>query len=269
MVTWLSVVSVIETGVEKVDTGVSVNVVVVVECVPEPVGNFVTETPEDWATGDCPFDAVTEALLGTAGLTGGTMLGKFGASGVVGEGSEGCVVGWIGIEAGGKGGFLGGLGFTTTALDEVHGEADDDGNFSGGDTGVGGELDEVTMTTRLEGITSTTEVAGTLEESGGIGCGEDVVEVLVSLVLDVFNVWRVVLGYESLVGVRRVDGVAVGVAGSGTPNTVEFNNAVVAFVAFVWPGQADGSEAFVRDEPGLRIPGEDKVELVGSVPLTM
>jgi hypothetical protein len=123
MVTWLSVVSVIETGVEKVDSGVSVTVVVIVERVPDPVGNSVTEAGEDWATSDGPFDTVTEALLGTAGLTGERMLGNVEDSEVVGEDSEGRVVVWAGTKAGGK-------GFTTADLDEVHHEADDDDDFA-------------------------------------------------------------------------------------------------------------------------------------------
>ena len=115
MVTWPSVVSVIETGLEKVENGVSVTVVVVVERVPKPVGNFVTEAGEDWATGDGPFDTTTGTLLGTAGLPGELMLGNFGAFEVVGEDSEGLFVVCGGTEVGGKGG----LGFTTAGLDEV------------------------------------------------------------------------------------------------------------------------------------------------------
>ena len=122
VVTWMSVVSVIETGVEKVDSGVSVTVVLIVERVPEPVGNSVTETGEDWATSDGPFDTVTEALLGTAGLTGERMVGNVGDSEVVGEDSEGHVVLWAGTEAGGKG--------FTTAVHGVHDEAEDDDDFA-------------------------------------------------------------------------------------------------------------------------------------------
>ena len=107
MVTWPSVVSVIETGLEKVENGVSVTVVVVVERVPKPVGNFVTEAGEDWATGDGPFDTTTG--------TGELMLGSSGAFELVGEDSEGLFVVCGGTEVGGKGGS----GFTTAGLDEV------------------------------------------------------------------------------------------------------------------------------------------------------
>jgi hypothetical protein len=50
------------------------------------------------------------------------------------------------------------------------------------------------MTSQLEGVTSTTRLTGTTDELGGIGRGDDVIEVLVSSVSDVFNAWRLALG---------------------------------------------------------------------------
>ncbi len=277
-VTWLSVVSVIETGVEKVDSGVSVIVLVIVGCVlcaiPEvsrPVGNPVTEAGGNGATGDTVteallgtagltgeillgnsgapetvgkggktvlgnsgapeavgedsegktgdglFDTLTEALLGTAGLAGETVLGNFGAPGAVGEDPEGRVVVW---EAGAGTRGESGLAFTTVDLDEVLDEAEDDDDFAWvgeEDSGFAGGPDE--LTSRLEGVPGATridEVTSTPDDLGEIGCGEDVVdtvEVLVSLVEDMFNAWWPAPGEEPLVGVRPVEGVAVDVAG--------------------------------------------------------
>ena len=83
MVAWLSVVWVIEMGVEKVDSGVSVTVLVSVLCelieVPRLVENSVTEAGGDAATGDGLCDTVTEELLGV------TTLGAVEASEAVGE----------------------------------------------------------------------------------------------------------------------------------------------------------------------------------------
>ena len=58
------------------------------------------------------------------------------------------------------------------------------------------------MTSRLEGVTRTTRVTSTPDELGGIECGDDVVEIWVSSVPDVFNAWGLALGEEPLVGVR-------------------------------------------------------------------
>ena len=72
MVAWLSVVWVIEMGVEKVDSGVSVTVLVSVLCelieVPRLVENSVTEAGGDAGTGDGLCDTVTEELLGVTTL---------------------------------------------------------------------------------------------------------------------------------------------------------------------------------------------------------
>ncbi|KAH9003992.1 hypothetical protein EDB86DRAFT_2115849 [Lactarius hatsudake] len=111
MVTWPSVVSVMETGVEKVVCGVSVTVLVIVQCVlcgflevPRPVGNPVgspvggpvgspvTGVDGNGATDDSVFEVVTEALPGTAGRTGEMVPGNSGAPGTVGKDSVGKTV---------------------------------------------------------------------------------------------------------------------------------------------------------------------------------
>ena len=204
MVAWLSVVSVIETGVEKVDSGVSVTGLVNVPCglpeVPRPVENSVTEAGGDGATGDRLFDTVTEVLLDTAGVTGETTLDDVGTPEAVGEGREDVVV------------------------------------EAGAETGA--------------------EVTSTSDELGEIGCGGDVVDTTEELVVS--DMSNAALGEEP---VRLAEGVGVR---SWAPNAVELNKTVVAFVAFVWSNEADGSNAFVRDTPG-----GDEVELVELVPLTL
>lgn len=224
MVTWPSVVSVIETGVGNVDVGVSVTVLVLVErtlCslpgLPRPVEDSVTEACENGMTGDGVLDTVTEALLGTAGLAGETALGKFGNPDAVGEESEGHIVVWAGTKMGGEET----LDFTTAelVLDEA-GDNDDSAGVGGEDSGVAGGPDE--MTRRPEGFTGKTRVdrfTGTPDDLDETGCGDDVVdtvEMLVSLVSDMFNAWSLALEEGPLVGVRLVDGVVVGVAGGWT-----------------------------------------------------
>lgn len=84
----MSVVWVIETGVEKVDSGVSVSVLVGMPWVED----VVTEAGGDGVTDDGPFDTVMVALLDTAGVRRETTLGDVGTPETVEEDSEGVVV---------------------------------------------------------------------------------------------------------------------------------------------------------------------------------
>lgn len=88
MVARLSVVSVIETGAEEVDFGVSVSVLVGMPWVDDPV----TEAGGDGVTDDELFDTVMVALLDTAGVTGETTLGDVGTPEAAREDSEDVVV---------------------------------------------------------------------------------------------------------------------------------------------------------------------------------
>jgi hypothetical protein len=200
MVAWLSVVSVVETGVEKVDSGISV---AVLAGTPRPVEDTVTEADGDRVTDDELFDTVMEALLGAAGVTGETTLGDVRTPEAVEGGSEDVEV-EMGVE----------------------------------------------------------EVTSTPDELGEVGGGEDVMEVFV--ISDMSNARRFVLEEKLLVGAR----LAEGLAGGSAHNVVELNRIVVVFVPFVWPNLADGSEAFVRDTPGLGALDGDEIDLAESVPLT-
>lgn len=88
VVAWLSVVSIIETGVEKVDSGISVTVLA---GTPRPVEDTDTEAGGDGVTDDELFDTVMEELLGTAGVTGETTPGDVRTPEAMGEDSEDVV----------------------------------------------------------------------------------------------------------------------------------------------------------------------------------